>query len=341
MKKLINYLFLIFLFLLNGCGNRPLRSTLPQEDNRPVTIFIHGTLYPFLDLLVRAFDCRVGLTPALEQGPTFIHGRIPFILNEADPMTFPIESAYVYGWSGRLTFEARRRAAQCLYRHLKKFNGPITIIAHSHGATLVQLLTEEVARHNDTDLKIKKFVMLGCPVLSGTEEYVCSPLFEQVISLYSLGDSTQIMDPQFLSQENRRLTHLKGRWTPLFSTRYSPCAPNVIHRRILLGNRNMTHMDFIYKPFLTRLPAILRLIEESINNGQVNTHNEHYIINVPRDRTLPPELLIKTRKDGQHISHPRGNCCAVNCAVNNRPALMTQPIDESTTNYSTTAPAAS
>lgn len=292
MKKLINYLFLTSLFLLNGCAEKPIRNCV-ISDNRPVTIFIHGTLYPFLDLLIRMFDCPIGLTPALQQGATFIHGRIPFILNQADPLTYPIESAYVYGWSGRLTFEARRRAAQCLYRELKKIKGPITIVAHSHGATLVQLLVEEVERHKDTEFRIQKFIMLGCPVLSGTEEYVCSPIFEKVISLYSLGDSTQVSDPQILSQENRRLTSLKGRWTPLLSKRYFPCSPNVIHRRVLLGRRNMTHMDFIYKPFLTRLPAVISLIEESINHGHFNTDKQQFIINVPRDRSLEPELMVK------------------------------------------------
>jgi len=293
MKKLVNYLFFLSLFLLHGCNEKPLRRSNSYEDNRPVTIFIHGTLYPFLDVLIRAFDCPVGLTPALTQGATFIHGRIPFILNQADPLTYPIESAYVYGWSGRLTFEARRRASQCLYRELKKMKGPITIVAHSHGATLVQLLAEEVKRHNDTEFRIHKFIMLGCPVHSGTEEYVCSPIFEKVISLYSLGDNTQVSDPQILSQENRRLTALKGQWTPLFSRRFSPCAPNVIHRRILLGRRNMTHMDFIYKPFLTRLPAVISLIEESIKHGHVNTNEQQFIINIPRDRTLDPELMVK------------------------------------------------
>lgn len=305
MKKLINYLFFLSLLLLNSCTEQPIRRTFAPNENRPVTIFIHGTLYPFLDLLIRMFDCPVGLTPALKQGPTFIHGRIPFILNQADPVTYPIESAYVFGWSGRLTFEARRRAAQCLYRELKKINGPITIVAHSHGATLVQLLVEEVAKYNDNDLKIKKLIMLGCPVLSGTEEYVCSPIFERVISLYSRGDSTQVRDPQILSQENRRLTSLKGRWTPLFTTRFSPCCPNVIHRRILLGRRNMTHMDFIYKPFLTRLPAILKLIDESYEQGYRNTDDKEHIINIPFDRCLPPELMVKEK-----IDVPNPFCCA-------------------------------
>lgn len=289
----------IALIILNGCTEKPIRRAFAPGENRPVTIFIHGTLYPYLVLLVRAFDCPVGLTPALKNGPSFIHGRIPFILNQADPISFPIESSYIFGWSGRLTFEARRRAAQCLYRELKKFNAPITIVAHSHGATLVQLLVEEAAKYNDNNLRIKRLIMLGCPVLSGTEEYIRSPIFEKVISLYSLGDRTQISDPQILSQENRRLTSLKGEWTPIFSTRFFPCSPNVIHRRVLIGRRNMSHMDFIYKPFLTRLPAVISLVEESFNNGHRNTDDKEYIINVPHDRSLPPELMLKEK-----IPHP-------------------------------------
>jgi len=293
MKKLVNYLFIVSLIVLNSCSEKPIRRTFGRGENRPVTIFIHGTLYPFFDVLVRAFDVPIGLTPALKQGATFIHGRIPFIINQADPINYPIESAYVYGWSGRLTFEARRRAAQCLYQELKKLHGPITIIAHSHGATLVQLLVEEVKKYNDPNLRIHKLIMLGCPVLSGTEEYICSPIFEKVISLYSLGDRTQVMDPQILSQENRRLTALKGQWTPLFSRRFFPCSPNVIHRRVLLDNRNMTHIDFIYKPFLTRLPAVISLIEESLNHGHFNSNDKQYIINIPKDRSLEPELMVK------------------------------------------------
>lgn len=60
MHKLIILTSLFFIINLN-CKqkNQILDET---EKTKPTVIFIHGTLFPMVNLAVRAFDCPIGLT---------------------------------------------------------------------------------------------------------------------------------------------------------------------------------------------------------------------------------------------------------------------------------------
>lgn len=269
------------------CVKRP-----TYRESRPATIFIHGTLFPFVDLAIRLFDLSLGLTPALE-ATKFIHGRIPHILYAADPKQFPIESFYLFGWSGRLSFYARKKAARELYHDLRHFTGPLTIIGHSHGGNVALYLPEVAKENNDTNFKVDRLILLACPVMTLTEEYVKSPVFKKVISLYSTGDSTQIKDPQRLYKETRELSPECVK-VPVFSGRLFPSAPNVIQRRVLLNKRNALHLEFLYKRFMRKLPAALNLLDDSVSHGLINDAHTEYILNIQRkDDDTPPTLFVK------------------------------------------------
>lgn len=297
----INKIFLfIILASLGACSqknrnNCDSRKSLPNDtvQSGPATIFIHGTLPILADIFIHQFDSPIGLVPATCQGNKFLHGRIGYILNQSDPEMFPIDSFYLFGWRGRLCFNDRMKFARNLYLKIRNFSGPITIIGHSHGCNVALNLAQVVQEYNDTKFKVDRLILLACPVLAATEHYVRSDVFKNVISLYSLGDRTQTGDPQKLykiTRDNEKETGIKA---PVFSKRFFKPSPNLVQRRVLMDNRNLTHLDFIFKRFLSRLPAVIKLIEDSTKQGLYNDINKEYIINIPQKKCLPPELLVR------------------------------------------------
>lgn len=270
---------------------RAIKQTFCQKG--PATVFVHGSLYPLLDILVHAVDSPLGLVPAKYVRNQFLHRRIPYLLSCSDPKQFPFDSFYLYGWSGKISFEGRETAAHQLYNQLKHFTGPITLICHSHGGNVALNLAKVVDEVGDKKFTIDRLILLACPVQAVTEDLVCHRVFKKVISLYSLGDSTQVRDPQKFYTQTRCYARRMGKDVPMFSQRIFPCHRNIIQRRMLLGRRNLTHMDFIYKPFLSRLPQVLSMIDQSVKDGCFNTDREEYVIDIPR-YSGNPELLVKS-----------------------------------------------
>lgn len=296
-NKRVYYLTFLILtsLLMPGCKRvayysrcKSQRLILPEAPAGPTTIFVHGTLPPLLNLAIRAFDIPLGITPALVQGNRWVHGRIAYILNEsACNQEFPLDSFYFFGWPGKLNFCGRKKAAEDLYEIVKTMPHPITIIGHSHGCNVSLNLAEVAKERGDRDFYIDRLVLLACPVQEPTEGYVSSPIFKRVISLYSTGDATQIMDPQGLYASVRK----SCQGVPIFSQRTFEESSNLIQRRVLIDNRNMTHMEFIYKRFLSRLPSIIDILERSVAEGKINDNENEYILNLPRNKNCLPELL--------------------------------------------------
>lgn len=316
-KKIIIIFFFSFSFLFIQASNKKQKLVCKKinENNGPVTIFIHGTLYPLINILVRMFDLPKGLTPAKKQGNRLFHGRIAYILNKADPKQFDLDNFYFFGWSGSLSARARKKAACQLYEYIKEFkNRPITLIGHSHGGN-VALLLEEVIKEKCVkdefikNIHIEKVILLACPVMITTQDYIKSNIFKKVISLYSTGDRTQNRDPQIFSINAHKYAKENNVHIPFFSKRIFKPSANLIQRRVLYDNRNLQHLDFVYKPFLSRLPATIKLIEKSVTEGYRNKKNVQYIINIPRGYKFKPELLVKYNKScAQKVFNNKNSC---------------------------------
>lgn len=223
-----------------------------NSHNNKITIFIHGTLFPGLRQLVQIFDCPLGLIPANTRKNRYLLSRIPYIVSEAASHEFPFDSFYLYGWSGRLNIQARMKAAEELYLKVRDFKGSLTIIGHSHGATVALLLARAAQKYNDTTFKIDKLILLACPVQEATADYVTSSTFKKVFSLYSATDLVQIADPQGFYAPNT---------LSFFSRRIFNPAPRLIQAQILINGRSPFHITFMLKRFLEKLPAVIALLE--------------------------------------------------------------------------------
>lgn len=265
----------------------------PQQELTPVTVFVHGTHFGINRSLVRALDCPLGLTGAQIQGNKYVIGKIPYTLNEAASDEFPLKSFYLYGWGGELDFEKRKEAAEDLYKHLKKLNRPITVMGQSHGVNVILHLAEVAQEHNDSDFKIDRAILLAGPVQEATEHLVKSPIFKQVYSFYSTADMMQILDPQGTYKSTKKISKEKNKKVPLLSKRTFDPAPNLIQVRILLDWQGPSHLDFILKRFIKRLPEVLHLVDKAALDAPILGQETHYIVNIPRMQHRKPHIVPK------------------------------------------------
>jgi hypothetical protein len=274
------FLPIVGLIVLFGCKtiqkndrktNTPKKNQpiVPEQKVIPITIWVHGTKLVGSKLLPNFFHCKQGLHPAGELDKNYHHRIIANTLAETDHKRFPFETFYLFGWSGKLSFDARKQAAQELYDSLKQLihchekqygQKPwIRIITHSHGGNVVLNLPSIKDTNNDI-VVISELILLACPIQDYTKHNVSDPIFDTIISLYSTLDALQVLDPQGIySKELHEIDeqyekHLK---TPLFSQRVLEPHEKIIQAKLKIQGRGIFHVEFLLKRFLRLLPKIL------------------------------------------------------------------------------------
>ena len=116
-----------------------------QLEKGPITIFIHGTIFPIISRVVHRHKVkRRGLyrySSSMVKPGTSAQ-NLGSALHSSAPDTFPEDGFYKFYWSGKLSQDERKKAAYELFSLLKDHSGPITIIAHSHGCSIALYLAE-------------------------------------------------------------------------------------------------------------------------------------------------------------------------------------------------------
>ncbi|MCL4361622.1 alpha/beta hydrolase [Candidatus Dependentiae bacterium] len=273
MKKIIT---IFCCLLVSGCVFRTKKKSSPlsldKNSTRPITIFIHGTLESFYSPYVHSFKLPPGLAQANDMPGKFsLSSRVPKILNKYHPEKYPLSDFYLFTWQGQLTFKDRKKAAQHLHNLLNGYKGKITIITHSHGGNVALNLAHFSKENPENQLKIDKLILLACPVQKVTEKFAKSDVFEKVYSLYSTSDMFQILDPQGVYKESKKIRD-KGEYVPFLSERRLPRAPNTVQARIVLNKSNPKHINFLLCSFLKHLPDIIELLDtqEICKNCAIN-----------------------------------------------------------------------
>ena len=236
-----------------------LSRILPFPATRNITIFIHGTrlmrFFPLnilkkLTLLDQCLSTpKSGLHHFLEIPKNNNQIKIATTLNRVAPDLFPLESFYLFGWSGKLDIKERRSAAKTLiadidrmivtpFREKHGIDPIITIISHSHGGNVAL----NMVRNTPIDFCVENLILLACPVQNQTKRYSKSPVFKNIYSIFSKDDMLQVMDLQpmgFFGHKvkkawNKKSTDpLKGLWKmfklPFFSKRKFESSTNTYH----------------------------------------------------------------------------------------------------------------
>ena len=252
-----------------------------------ITIFVHGTTIPVISRMIGLTDHAHGMYPI--SNCTSRYRSVGTRLHKADAEQFCIDTFYMFGWSGLLSSKEREKAAHALYQEIATHKGPITLICHSHGSNVVLHLAAIAEKMGNKDFGIDRVILLAPPVQQTTAHLVASPCFKKVISCYSTGDLVQVLDPQGLSTPSISLSSSRTsghkRSAPFFSKRTFNPSSNLKQVQILLHMDNPGHRSFLQTPFLSRLPAILKLLDEE-HEKKIND----YILNIPPGKEKPIQV---------------------------------------------------
>jgi hypothetical protein len=227
-----------------------------------INVWIHGTRLFYAPPLQNFLYSTKGLHRACEYDSRYHMHDIGKILGKSAPHIFPPESFYIFGWSGKLDFGVREKAAKDLYEQLvvaqeeyEKKHGvkPMTrVITHSHGGNVML----NVARLEGIkpDFYIDELILLACPVQDKTASLIKSPIFKKIFAIYSHLDLFQILDPQGLYKSDTKTSSL-------LSGRYFPEQENLEQVTIKMNGRAIFHGEFVFPRFLAFLADIIGEME--------------------------------------------------------------------------------
>ncbi len=242
--------------------NPAVHIDIPELNNPPITIWVHGTKILPGSLFTSFFHSEPGLYLAQKINPKFHLRTIAQTIINNDPLTFAPQTFYVFGWSGKLCFIEREKAAQQLYEELQKLIKKyettyhakpfLRIITHSHGGNVVLNLAS--LQNKDEPIQINELILLACPVQQKTKALIKNEMFENVFVFYSPMDMIQVLDPQGLYK-----TGVQGAF---FSKRQFPLDAKVTQVKLKLNCHAMMHTEFISAKFLFHLPTILKEIKQ-------------------------------------------------------------------------------
>lgn len=226
-----------------------------------INVWIHGTRLFSRPVFEEIFNGKASLKPISCMPEESKLKKISFSICKRKPHEFCYDHFYVFGWSGKLSFNTRYETSKALYDQLKDLSQSyehqfgsaprIRLITHSHGGNVA--LNLAYSKGTDTSLCIDELILLACPVQAQTKHLIYDPIFKKIISLYSSLDIIQIIDPQGLYKN-----HIKpSSW---FSERCFPPCDKLHQVKIRMNKRALTHYEFTDEAFLEHLPHIIQEI---------------------------------------------------------------------------------
>jgi hypothetical protein len=262
------------------------------QQEPTITIWIHGAR-PF-----EANTYNIGLK-SIDLFDQHDHiAQSASALIKSDPIKFPHNNFYIYSWSGILDFSERQHASNILYAEIVKlledykkaygFMPKLRIMAHSHGGNVALNL----ASNWDRKFVIDELILLAVPVQMKNQEFVHSPIFKRVLSLYSTIDIPQIIDPQLFYRES-------GTYLLFSGQRFTPAA-NLMQIKIKINGSACQHLQFNNIPTLTILPCILdELITwmDTLPKDILISENTRFMLSIYTNGRRTPRLKRYHSKD--------------------------------------------
>lgn len=271
--------------------DQPQTPKTTELPNKTVTIWVHGTRMSKV-VFQNFFRSIPGLQSPLAYNKSNNQFDIAMALFAGDPAHYQPDDVRMFGWSGKLSHEARGQGAHELYEELIMFahdfeqkygfKPEFDFITHSHGGNLVLRLVEEAKKHQE-QLVINKLILLACPVQQATMAYAQDPMFKNIISIYSPSDLVQVVDPQGIHEVKNAVQNgqMIKKNTPFFSNRRFPAQKNMLQIKVTRHGHGLAHINFLQTPFLKVLPHFLEYISTLKEGEPMQKYKENGFVFSP------------------------------------------------------------
>lgn len=262
---------------------KPVQPTNQKLDikNQPsshwINIWVHGTRLTPTFFYKQFFHVDRGLNKATDLDAKYHHREIAETLSAIDQYTYNVQSFYLFGWSGKLSFKKRKQASQELYKALNQLSNEyaathgvrpkIRVITHSHGGNVALNMAHYA--HENPEFSLEELVLLACPVQEQTQYLIENSYFKTIYSFYSTRDVLQVIDPQGIYfGEYESIDFDRS----LFSQRRFPENSKLKQIEVRYHDRGILHIEFLLikklAGFIEHLPNVLQTVAKCPESHQ-------------------------------------------------------------------------
>jgi hypothetical protein len=266
MKKLLGALTCLAILLFAGKSGFSRVVERYCRKQPVITIFVHGSRPQIKCLVAKKFKAKPGLLPVKEYEETSHYAQVATILEQRSPEKYCKEHFYVFGWSGSVSFNVRKKMAKKLCSKVRKLLDAykkdcgiypkVQVITFSHGGNIALQLSDFLPFFDSQTIDLD-LVLIGCPVQAATECMINCPHFSHITVISSKGDVIQRMDPHNLYGPRR------DKKTRVFSRRFfdvdtlEPAVKSKITQCAITVNRKVLgHLD-LGRSFMKHVPEVL------------------------------------------------------------------------------------
>lgn len=207
----------VILWLIVLIGALFVVSQHQKKQRAIISVYVHGTFFNWRNLLATVPGAAElvyvpdGLTLVKDLSADTVGNKLAVEFSKKDPRRFVYDNFYTYGWSGKLSFDERKKSAKILaleltqlvqnYEKEYRVKPTVRLIAFSHGGNVALNMAHYLPKGIQVEL-----VLIATPIQPETEELVLADCFSKIYMIFSLNDVIQVADPQnvFLNIKNRK-----------------------------------------------------------------------------------------------------------------------------------------
>jgi len=250
-------------------------SKLVSQSSAMITVWVHGTNPPPSLLLMSYYSplrpwlyAKPGLSLALELPVHYYFHRLAKSCHEADPIEFPCDCFYTYGWpSTVLSAKTRQYEGIQLFcgidaivrQYRKKFDEvKVRVIGFSHGGNIILNMIQCLPFFcKNTELDV---VFLGIPVQELTRSFINNAWVNRAFSFYSDADWMQVMDIQKMANW--------GDNVPWFSKKIFQDDDQIVQIKLTINGKSIGHRE--YRSYNQYVPYLLKSVKSLMSDNQKN-----------------------------------------------------------------------
>ncbi|MBI2353169.1 hypothetical protein HYV11_02925 [Candidatus Dependentiae bacterium] len=265
----------IFIGIIGCYSILAIQKKAKKQKSAIISVYVHGTLFNWRRLLSKipaAADLTYvpdGLTLVEKLKPNTVARKMATLFCKKDPNRFSYSDFYAFGWSGKLSFQERKKWAQRLAAELIDISNlyyekhgirpTVRVVTFSHGGNVALHLAEFLPKN----FKLELF-LIACPVQNDTKDFLLYDCFSKIYMIYSMNDVIQVIDPIHVckSIKNKNKKKLSARF-------FNYDIEKLKQACVSVNGKYIGHYE-LFQSFNKHIPMVLKQLDSSLEKKGTN-----------------------------------------------------------------------